>query len=72
MKKRLIGCFSLLLMLMMLTGCQPAGSQTTAKPTAKPTDAKDMQRLVNNTYGKYFGIHKLSCGDDGFNDDGSY
>lgn len=63
MRKRLMSCLSLIIILLLLAGCQSVEN---------PTDAKGIQRLVNRTYGKYFGIHKLYCCDDGFGDDGTY
>jgi len=77
MREKLTTSLTILLMIVMLTGCQPT------KPSSDLDDGNDrnaevtisaasVERLVNNTYRKYFGRHHLYCCDDDITDDGIF
>ena len=78
MKRLLLCCASLLLMLMLLTGCQPADPVEDVKPdssqsaSVKTVSEDSVERLVNNTYRKALGRHRLYCCDAYSDDDGTF
>lgn len=65
-------------MLIFLVGCQPAenpdatGDSGVSQPGRKAVSANSVERLVNNTYRKHLGGHKLYCCDDYVTDDGVF